>query len=40
MRTSLCVWTFEDIDIIAIADTSYHGTERVVSRLKALDAER
>lgn len=40
MRTSLCVWTFEDIDIIAIADTSYHGTERVVSRLRALDAER
>lgn len=40
MRTSLCVWTLEDVDIIAIADTSYHGTERVVSRIKSLDPER
>lgn len=39
MRTNLCIWAFEDIDIIAIADTAYHGTERVVSIIKTLDAE-
>ncbi|CAL1281511.1 unnamed protein product [Larinioides sclopetarius] len=39
MRTSLCTWTLEDVDILAIADTSYHGTERVVNRMKLLDPE-
>ncbi|XP_054707310.1 LOW QUALITY PROTEIN: protein hobbit-like [Uloborus diversus] len=39
LRTSLCTWTLEEIDILAIADTSYHGTERVVNRMKMLDME-
>ncbi|GBN08188.1 Protein KIAA0100, partial [Araneus ventricosus] len=39
MRTSLCTWTLEDVDILAIADSSYHGTERVVNRMKLLDPE-
>ncbi|XP_015914174.1 protein hobbit [Parasteatoda tepidariorum] len=39
MRTSLCTWFFEDIDILAIADTSYHGTERVIHWMKQLDPE-
>ncbi|KAG8178260.1 hypothetical protein JTE90_018807, partial [Oedothorax gibbosus] len=39
MRTSLCTWCLEDVDILAIADTSYHGTERVLERMKELDPE-
>ncbi|GIX80787.1 protein KIAA0100 [Caerostris darwini] len=39
MRTSLCTWTLEDVDILAIADSSYHGTQRVVNRIKELDPE-
>ncbi|XP_035224476.1 protein KIAA0100-like isoform X2 [Stegodyphus dumicola] len=39
MRTSLCTWRLDDIEFIAIADTSYHGTERVIRCMKLLDAE-
>ncbi|GFS83721.1 protein KIAA0100 [Nephila pilipes] len=39
MRTSLCTWTLEDVDILAIADTAYHGTERVINRIKLLDPD-
>ncbi|XP_064459763.1 protein hobbit-like [Ornithodoros turicata] len=39
MRTHLVVWTFEQLDILALADPSYHGTDKVVKVIQQLDPE-
>ncbi|XP_013780034.1 protein KIAA0100-like, partial [Limulus polyphemus] len=39
LRTPLITWTFEGVDFVVVADTSYHGTDRVIQVLKEIDEE-
>ena len=39
MRTKLFTWLMEDVEIIAYADMSFHGTENAVKHLKDIDPQ-
>ncbi|XP_041349626.1 protein KIAA0100-like [Gigantopelta aegis] len=39
MRTKLFTWLMEDLQIIALADRSYHGKENVVKHMKEIDSD-
>ncbi|XP_045624095.1 protein hobbit [Procambarus clarkii] len=39
MRTQLFTWTMEDVVIFAMADPSFHGTDRVVQHMVDIDPE-
>jgi hypothetical protein len=39
-RTRLFAWTMQEIEILALADPSIHGTERAVSVMREIDADR
>ncbi len=39
VRTKLCTWTLDDVDILALADPSLHGKENVVAQMKDIDYE-
>ena len=40
MRTKLFTWTMKDLDIIAMADMSFHGKENVIKNMKEIDPDR
>lgn len=40
MRRSLYTAQFEEVEIYAVADTSYHGKDRVLQVMKEIDNER
>lgn len=40
MRTKLFTWTWKDVDIIAMADLSFHGKENCVKHMKEIDPDR
>ncbi|XP_069082287.1 bridge-like lipid transfer protein family member 2 isoform X2 [Pleurodeles waltl] len=37
MRKALLTWTMTDLEIVALADESFHGVERVVEQIKDID---
>ena len=39
-RTSLLLWTLDDISIVALADPSYHGYDNVVRVMREIDPSR
>ena len=39
MRTSLLTWEFQDLDLVVLADDSYHG-QKAVDVMKRLDSDR
>ncbi|XP_050696104.1 protein KIAA0100-like [Eriocheir sinensis] len=39
MRTQLFTWTMEDVVIFALADPTFHGTERVVHHMTNIDPD-
>ncbi|KAK3862517.1 hypothetical protein Pcinc_031627 [Petrolisthes cinctipes] len=39
MRTQLFTWTMRDVVIFALADPTYHGTERVIHHMMDIDLE-
>ncbi|XP_070204899.1 protein hobbit-like isoform X2 [Littorina saxatilis] len=39
LRTQLLTWLMEDLEIVAIADTSYHGRENVINVMKEIDKD-
>lgn len=39
MRTQLFTWTMEDVVIFALADPTFHGTERVVYHMTNIDPD-
>ncbi|KAG0425423.1 hypothetical protein HPB47_027401, partial [Ixodes persulcatus] len=40
LRSRLVRWHFEQFELLALADPSYHGTQRVVELIQHLDPER
>ena len=40
MRTQLLTWLMEDLEIVALADMSYHGRENVINVMKDIDKDR
>ena len=39
-RTKLFTWSMTQLEIMALADTSYHGKENVVKHMREIDNER
>ncbi|XP_015524843.1 protein KIAA0100 [Neodiprion lecontei] len=39
VRTRLCAWTMQDLEIIILADPTIHGTEKAVKALREMDPE-
>ncbi|XP_077510503.1 bridge-like lipid transfer protein family member hobbit isoform X1 [Amblyomma americanum] len=39
LRSHLALWHFDQIEVLALADPSYHGTEAVVEVMRRLDPE-
>ncbi|XP_052074223.1 protein KIAA0100-like isoform X2 [Mytilus californianus] len=39
MRTKLFTWTMKDLEIIAMADLSYHGKENAVKHMREIDSD-
>ena len=39
MRTKLFTWTLDNVDILALADSSLHGKENVVNIMKEIDKD-
>ncbi|XP_064424989.1 bridge-like lipid transfer protein family member 2 [Latimeria chalumnae] len=37
MRKSLLTWNMSDLEIIALADDSFHGVDRVIEQMKGID---
>lgn len=40
LRTKLFTWNMENVEIIALADTSIHGKENVINNMKDIDPDR
>ena len=40
MRTALFTWTLDNLEILALADLSFHGTENVLTHMRAIDPLR
>ena len=40
MRTALLTWEFHGLDLIVLADESYHGQERAMKIMKQLNSDR
>ena len=39
MRTTLLTWEFQNLDLIVLADESYHG-KKAIDVMKQLDSDR
>jgi hypothetical protein len=39
-RTRLFAWTMQEVEILALADPSVHGTERALAVMQEIDADR
>lgn len=39
VRTQLFTWTMEDVVIFAMADPTFHGTDRVLQHMVDIDPE-
>ena len=40
MRTALLTWEFHGLDLIVLADESYHGQEKAMKIMKQLNSDR
>lgn len=40
IRKQLLTWLMEDLEIVALADISYHGRENVIKVMKEIDRDR
>jgi hypothetical protein len=40
IRTQLLTWLMQDLEIVALADLSYHGRENVINVMKTIDKDR
>ena len=40
MRTALLTWEFKSLDLIVLADESYHDQEKTVEVMKQLNSDR
>ena len=40
MRTALLTWEFQGLDLIVLADESYHGQEKAIEAMKQLNSDR
>ena len=40
MRTQLFTWLMENLEIVALADLSYHGRDNVINVMKDMDKDR
>jgi len=40
LRTKLFTWCMEDVEIVALADTSVHGKDNVVENMRDIDPDR
>jgi len=39
-RTVLWYWLIDDLELTVLADPTLHGTENVISNMKAIDLDR
>ena len=39
-RTSLFLWSLDDVSIVALADPSYHGYDNIVQVMREIDPSR
>ena len=39
-RTSLLLWTLDDVTVVALADPSYHGYDNIMRVMREIDPSR